>query len=206
MNIGIDLDGVLTDIRGFYRFNRELRNAELSDTRDIFHCSDEQMRRRWKYYLLKYSTIQPARKGAKDLLHKLKKDGHRVLIITKRAYTCRGGVKGRLMRLLVRGWLMRNKILFQRIVFCDSDLPDSKHDACLQHKIDILVDDEPVNIYSVPKTVIPICLDARYNRSCVGENIVRAKGLDETYRIIRELASEYNVTPRTRRRLRRKVN
>ncbi|MDR3150043.1 MAG: hypothetical protein LBT88_08580 [Oscillospiraceae bacterium] len=199
MNIGIDLDGVLTNISGFYRFNRELRHSELNDTRDIFHCSDELLRARWKRYLLKYSTIQPARTGARELLRKLKKDGHKVFIITKRVYTCRGGLKGRIMRLLVRGWLMRNKILFQRVVFCDSELPGSKRDACLAYRIDVLVDDEPVNIYSVPETVTPICIDARYNRSCVGENILRAKGLDETYRLIHGLALARGVLPVRRR-------
>jgi uncharacterized HAD superfamily protein len=203
MNIGIDLDGVLTDIKGFYRFNRDLLNAELDDTRDIFHCSDEELRARWKRYMLKYATIQPARKGAKDLLRRLKQDGHSVVIISKRVYTCRGGIKGRIMRLLVRGWLLRNKIWRQKIVFCDSDQPDSKRNACLERRIDVLVDDEPINIYSVLPAVTPICFDANYNQNCSGENILRARDFEETYRLIRALAlaNGYSLPLHKRRRL-----
>ena len=207
MNIGIDLDGVLTDVRGFYRFNTSLQNADLNDTRDIFHCSNEELRARWKRYLLRYATIQPARKGARRLLRRLKNDGHTVVIISKRVYTCRGGVKGRLMRMLVRGWLMRNLILRQSIMFCDSDQPDSKKNACLERRIDVLVDDEPINIYSVPPVTTPICFDAHYNRNCIGENILRAADFEEIYNLIDGIASErgYQARVRLRMRLLRKL-
>ncbi|MDR2530841.1 MAG: hypothetical protein LBC65_04805 [Oscillospiraceae bacterium] len=195
MNIGIDLDGVLTDIMGFFRFNEALRHSELDDTRDIFYCTNDNLKARWKRYMLKYATIQPARKGAKDLLRKLKKDGHRVVIISKRVYACRGGLKGRAMRLLVRGWLLRNKILFQRVIFCDSDRPDSKLDVCLEKRIDVLVDDEPVNIRSVRSVTTPICFDARYNQNCCGDDILRARGFDETYSLIRQIARERGIIP-----------
>jgi len=49
MVIGIDLDGVLTDISGFYRFNGLPQGAELADASALFSSivpSDKPSRKR----------------------------------------------------------------------------------------------------------------------------------------------------------------
>jgi uncharacterized HAD superfamily protein len=140
MNIGIDIDGVLTDIQGFHfkhaprffkkKFNRDIVDETPYDIRDIFNCTENEYIAYWKRYLFKYAITEPARKGAKLVTRKLHADGHRIYIITKRVFTCKDTFMGKLMRFIVRNWLWRNGIRYHEIVFCDNDIPNSKSTAC----------------------------------------------------------------------------
>ncbi|MDR2569495.1 MAG: hypothetical protein LBD23_04235 [Oscillospiraceae bacterium] len=198
MNIGIDVDGVLTDIQGFNRrhaprffkheFNREVVDESPYDIRDIFKCTEDEYMAYWKKHLLRYVITEPARKGAKKLIRQLHKDGHKVFIISKRVFTCHDNVLGKLMRFLMKNWLWRNGIKYDEIVFCDNDIAHSKRTACLEKSIDIMIDDEPVNIEAIAPIAKVICWDANYNRNCEGENIMRAHNWDEVFTRIKELS------------------
>ena len=196
MNIGIDMDGVLTDIQGFNRrhaprffkknYSREVADENPYDIRDIFKCPEDEYKAYWQKYLLIYAIFEPARKGAKALTRKLRADGHDVYIISKRVFTCRDDFLGKLMRFLMRNWVWRNGVECREIVFCDNDVPDSKRAACLEKRIDVMVDDEAVNINAIAPIAKVICFDASYNLGCSGENISRAHGWDEVYCLIKE--------------------
>ena len=193
MNIGIDIDGVLTDMQGFHKkhatpffrnkFNLELVDETSCEIRDMFKCSQAEWYAYWKKYLLKYSMCEPARKGAKRVIRKLFEDGHDVFIITKRVFTCQDDIMGKLMRTIVRNRLWRSGIKYKKIVFCDNDIADDKRTACLENRIDIMVDDEAVNIEAIAPIAKVICFDTSYNKECEGENIARARTWDEVYRL-----------------------
>ena len=197
MNIGIDIDGVLTDIHEFNlrhappffkrKYDREVVDEAPYDIRDIFKCPDKEWIAYWKRYLLKYATIEPARDGAKEFTEKLRQDGHKVIIISKRVFSARKGLIGRIMRTLVRRWLKRNGIWYIDAIFCVHDDPDIKKTICLEKNVEILIDDEPENIFSVAEVAKVICFDTSYNRQCEGENIFRAKSFDEAYVLINEI-------------------
>ena len=197
MNIGVDVDGVLTDIQGFNRkhappffkkeFNRDVVDENPYDIRDIFKCPKEEYKAYWEKYLLKYAIFEPSRKGARKTIRKLRKDGHIIFIISKRVFTTHNDFRGKLMRFLMRNWLWRNGIRYDEIVFCDNDVPDSKRTACLENKIDVMIDDEPINIEAIAPIAKVICFDASYNRGCEGGNIIRAKNWNEVYELIRNL-------------------
>ena len=197
MNIGIDMDGVLTDIQGFNRrhaprffkkkFNRDVADENPYDIHDIFQCPENEYKAYWQRYLLIYAIFEPARKGAKALTRKLHAEGHSVYIISKRVFTCRNDFLGKLMRFLMRRWVWRNGIKCCEIVFCDNDVPDSKHAACLEKHIDVMIDDEAVNINAIAPIAKVICFDTSYNRDCAGENISRARNWDEVYSLIKNM-------------------
>ena len=190
MNIGIDVDGVLTDIQGFNlkhapaffkkKFSVDVVDENPLDIRDIFKCSDDEYKAYWNRYLLKYIISEPARKGAKQTIRTLRKDSHKIFIISKRVFTTHDNFRGRLMRFLMRNWLWRNGIRYDEIIFCDNDIPDSKRTACLENNIDVMIDDEPVNIEAIAPIAKVICFDASYNRECKGENIFRTRSWSET--------------------------
>jgi len=198
MNIGIDMDGVLTDIQGFNmkhappfflkNFGREVADDSHYDIRDVFDCTEEEFVTYWKKHLIKYAIMEPVQKDARKVVHALRKDGHSIYIISKRVFSSRDDFLGKLMRLIVRNWLWRNRIRFKEIVFCDNDIADSKKFACILKEIDVMVDDEVVNIETIAPVAKVICFDATYNRSCEGDNIIRAKNWDEVYEIIKGLA------------------
>jgi len=195
MNIGIDLDGVLTDIQGYNlkhaprffkkHFNRDVVDKTPYDIRDIFKCSQEERYAYWKKYLFLYVIFEPARKGAKTTIRRLHKDGHKIFIISKRVFTCQDDFMGKLMRFIVRNWLWRNGIKYHEIVFCDNDIEDSKRVACLEKQIDVMIDDEAVNIYAVALITRVICFDTSYNRACEGEGIIRVRDWEEIYKAVR---------------------
>ena len=199
MNIGIDIDGVLTDIHGFTlkhapqyfkrKFDRDVINEDANDIREIFNCPDNEWMSYWKRYLPKYITIEPARKGAKAFTRKLRSDGHEVFIISKRVFACRNDMMGKLMRCIVRNWLWRNGIWYRELIFCDAEIPDSKKTVCLEKNVEVMIDDEPVNLFSVAPVAKAICFETSYNRECSGENIFRAKDYDEVYEIIKQTAA-----------------
>jgi len=194
MNIGIDIDGVLTDIQGFNhkyapcffmrKFNRKVADENPYDIRDIFQCPESEYLSYWKRYLFIYAVLEPARKGAQKLTQKLYADRHRIYIITKRVLTCRNDLLGLVMRLIVRNWLWRNGITYDKIVFCNNDISDSKRIACLENHIDVMIDDEVVNINAIMPITKVICFDASYNQNCNGVNILRAKNVEEVYNLI----------------------
>jgi len=197
MNIGIDVDGVLTDIQGFNRkhappffkkkFNREVVDENPYDIRDIFKCPEDEYQAYWKKYLFKYVIFEPAREDAKKTVQALCKDGHKIFIISKRVFTCRDDFMGKFMRFLMRNWLWRNGIKYDEIVFCDNDVPDSKRSACLDKQIDVMIDDEPVNIEAIAPIARVICFDTSYNRECDGEGITRVYCWGEVLEILKRL-------------------
>lgn len=196
MNIGIDIDGVLTDIHEFNlryappffkrKYDREVVDEAPYDIRDIFACPDKEWLAYWKRYLLKYSTAEPAREGASEFTEKLRADGHEVIIISKRVFSAKKGLIGKIMRTLVKSWLKRNGIWHREAIFCVHDDPDIKREVCLEKDVRILIDDEPENIRSVATVAKVLCFDTTYNRECEGENIFRVTNFDEAYQLIAE--------------------
>jgi uncharacterized HAD superfamily protein len=89
MNIGIDIDGVLTDMQGFHlrhaprffkkKFNRDIVDEMPYDIRDMFQCSEEERYAYWKKYLFRYATFEPARKGTKEVTRKLCAESNRCI-------------------------------------------------------------------------------------------------------------------------------
>jgi len=197
MNIGIDIDGVLTDIQGFNlrhappfflkKFGRKVVDETPYDIQDIFDCSIGEYKAYWKKHLIFYTIFEPARKGARKTIRKLHKDSHKIYIISKRVFTCRNDFLGKLMRSIARNWLWRNGIYYDEIVFCDNDVPDSKGTACLDKNIDIMVDDEPINIEAIAPVAKVICYDTSYNQTCEGANIMRARSWYEVHALIKRL-------------------
>lgn len=197
MNIGIDIDGVLTDIQSFNqrhaplffkrKFNRDVADEKSYDIRDIFKCSESEYTSYWKRYLFIYAIFEGVRQDARAVIQKLHEDNHHIYIISKRVFTCRNDLLGKLMRFLVRNWLWRNRIPYREIIFCDNDVPDSKRTACLANHIDVMIDDEAVNINAIAPIAKMICFDASYNRNREGDNIYRAKNFNEIYYLIQSI-------------------
>ena len=94
MKIGIDIDGVLTDIEQwqldygskFYYKNYCLgiKNYKGYETNEIFDVDIKLDDEFWNKYFRDYSINVEARKFANEVIDKLKEDGHEIYIITAR--------------------------------------------------------------------------------------------------------------------------
>jgi uncharacterized HAD superfamily protein len=196
MNIGIDVDGTITDLQGFYlrhapqffkkKFNRDVVDESAYYIRDMFKCTEKEQYAYWKKYLFKYCITVPPRKNAKKIIQRFHKDGHNIYIISKRVLTCRDDFLGKLMRFITKNWLWWHGIKYNEVVFCDNDIPDSKRIVCMNKQIDIMIDDEVASIEAISPITKVICYDVSYNRECEGENIFRARDWGEVEKIIQK--------------------
>ena len=170
MNIGFDIDGVLTKIdeyqlkigREFFKkkYDRDIINPNGFSIREIFDATDEEFMDFWSSHLLSYSINELSRTGASEYIKKLVEEGNNIFIITSREFTTKNNALGLIMRHLVKAWLKKEGIPYDGITFCDED----KIEEIKKNQIQIMVEDNPINIKKMSNYIDVICMDAPYNR------------------------------------------
>ena len=198
MNIGIDIDGVLTDMEqyqidygskfAFERYKKGVIDSEAYDIEEIFDIDRKLDDEFWKKYLYDYAKNEPARKFANEVTKKLSNDGNKVYIITARFLTDRDTAEGQKMRKIVRNWLKENEIYYDEIIFS----PEDKLEICLNNNIDVMIDDKVENINEISKHIPVICFNAGYNKECKGTNIYRCYSWYDVYSKIKEIETAKN--------------
>ena len=172
MNIGIDIDGVLTDFRKFtieqgLKYCEEnnvgkLVNQDAYDSTKMFNWDEETDLDFWKKNIFLYAKDNPAIYGASENIKKLKEEGHVIYIITARwlaspktdkSFNCFDSIREK-MRNTVKEWLNKNEIVYDYIIFSEED----KSKYILENNIDIMIEDSPNNLKSLSKLTKMICL------------------------------------------------
>ena len=195
MNIGIDVDGVLSDVadyqlksgtRFFKKYGYAIIDENAFDVKDIFGCTEEERSKfGWKT-IWTYILWYPATDNASKVIRKLKDEGHKIFIITGRVKVTERGLFGWLSRFILKNWLKRRKIPYHDIHFCNEhNAVRDKTVGCEKYNVDIMIEDKPDNIMALSKITKVICYDCGYNRDCGGENIFRARNWDEIYNLIK---------------------
>ncbi len=190
MNIGFDIDGVLTDFETFVAtygckfLKTTIKNIKISqinddDISEMFNCDIETENSFWNEYIELYCTEYPSRLGLSDVISELKK-AHKIIIITNRSASM---VPMERMTSWVKGWLEKEKIPYDKIVFNHG----SKLQACLDNKIDVMIEDSPKHIKELSEHINCICFDSHYNSECEGKNIRRCYSSYDLYEHIKEI-------------------
>lgn len=190
MRIGIDIDGVFTNLRQFhidycskYCFENNIDfsiNLNCYDVAGAFNIPKEKEKDFWQQYLEFYAKEEPIRPLTKAVIDKLKEDGHEIYIITARWLADREDEVGENMRKITKNWLYENGIKYDKLIFTKS----SKLQYCIDNKIDIMIEDDAKNIRELSTKIPVICYDAEYNRNCKGNNIIRCYSWYDIYRKI----------------------
>ena len=189
MRIGIDIDGVLTDIeqwqldvggKFFSKFNKGVVKKDGYEITEIFNASDELDDQFWSEYLYEYVTKEPSRKYASEVIKKLKDDGNEIYIVTARYLTDRNTEDGNEMRKIVINWLAEQNIDYDEIIFS----PEDKSENCKKYNIDIMIEDKVDNINKISSIIPVICFHAGYNKECKGKNIYRVYNWYDIYNLI----------------------
>lgn len=197
MRIGIDIDGVLTDIeqwqldygsKFFSQYGKTIINSASYETSEIFGVSNKLDDAFWDKYLLEYATKEPARKFTDEITQKLKNDNHEIYIITARAYANTDTKEGEVMRDVVIKWLKEYNICYDKIIFS----PEDKLETCLNNNIDLMIEDKVENIMNISTKIPVICFDAGYNKNCKGNNIYRAYAWYDVYDLINHIKKKNN--------------
>ncbi len=189
MRIGIDIDGVLTDIeqwqldfggKYFSKLNKSVINKNGYEICEIFGVDDELDSQFWKKYLYEYVTKEPSRKFASEVIKTLKDCGNEIYIITARYLTDKNTEEGQQMRQIVIDWLREQKIVYDKLVFA----PEDKLQICLENSIDVMIEDKVTNIERISTQIPVICFHASYNKDCKNGNVYRAYNWYDIYNLI----------------------
>lgn len=187
MRIGIDIDGVLTDIEKFvadygtkYCVENNLQiniTAGEYDEFKTFNWTEEQGIKFWNEYIVYYATKYPARDFASEVIKKLKEEGHEIYIVTARNdYGLPKEYIGK-MRDFVAKWLKDNNISYDKIIYTEG----SKLPYCVGNYVEVMIEDNPTNIEEVSTKIPVLCFDCGYNRNLEGKNITRVYSWYDVY-------------------------
>ena len=196
MRIGIDIDGVLTDIEKwqldygskfyFEKYGKEILDNEGYETTDIFKVDSKFDDEFWTEYFKEYSINVDVRKFASEVIKKLKQDGNEIYIITARgSFLSRSAnvMSIEENRNIVLDWLKRNERVYDKIIFS----PEEKLSICLENMIDVMIEDKVDNINKISTRIPVICFHAGYNKNCIGDNNIRCYSWYDIYAKINKM-------------------
>ncbi len=196
MNLGVDIDGVITNIQDYvfeygtkfaYEKGYDLKaiSKYTYDSVGIFNWNKEVDNEFWYTILEEYSKNERPRLLASEVLYKLKEDGWKIHLITARCSMKEEDIKSNKIERVLTNWLEENDIPYDVLEFSGSD----KREALKNYNIDIMIEDSPKNIEQLRSICPIIVFDAMYNKECVGENIVRVNSWYEILYYLREISN-----------------
>ena len=181
MNIGVDIDGVLTDLeRMALDFGTKMCVEEnipielnLSKYWEIekYNWTKEQEELFWNKNLVPYVVESNPRKFAPQILEKLQEEGNKIFIITARNESGMPPEYEGKMQELTKKWLLDNNIKYKKLIFTDDT---NKLKNCIENNIDVMVEDSPINIKNISQKIKVIKFDCQYNKDIDGKNILTA--------------------------------
>lgn len=194
MKIGIDIDNNLTEVQGklneaAYTYAVSLgKNLEGYDKlmQDEKNDGTEYAKRfQFNYEELKYflKDIQEnitnnaiPRKNAKEVIDKLKNDGHQIYIITARDSEFHDNPY-----VYSKNWLDKNKIYYDKLIVNARE----KSAVCKRENIDLYIDDQLENCLNILNAGIQTIMitDKKYDY----DNITMLKNWNDIYNFISEL-------------------
>ena len=194
MNIGIDIDGVLTDLeRMTIDFGTRMCveencpiNIKLSEYFETkkFNWTEEQSEKFWNKYVVGYVTESNPREFAQEVIAKLQEEGNKIYLITARDESGMPPEYYGQMQQLTKQWLNAQNIKYEKLIFAKNE---EKLPQCLENKIDVMIEDSPDNIKNISSKIKVIRFDCQYNKEANGENIITAYSWYHIYRIIKEM-------------------
>ena len=178
MKIGVDIDGVLTDIATFQlergsKYFGKIINKNGYEIRDIFDCSRIKESEFWLKNLDYYKMS--ARDGSSEFLYYLKNKGFDIYIISARNL---------LLRKYTNYWLKTNNIYYDKIIYSNDKLKATK-----DNNVDIMIEDSPKNLILLSQYIPMICMKTFYNEMIDNSNIYMAHSIDEMYSFVDEITS-----------------
>ena len=188
MRIGIDIDNVISNFNDtllteYILHDKELRNSGIINKdadyirKGMFDWNEDEETNFYKNNIERIAKKLGVIEGAKEYIDKLHVDGHIICIITGRdngEYTEPYN--------MTKKWLEDNNIYYDNLILTDAYDKHAKTKQCLEHNIDIMIDDS-VRICSdcIENGITTILMDTPYNKY---SNMQRVKSWKEFYEYI----------------------
>ena len=178
MKIGIDIDGVLTDINRFqmdyggkFSYEKHLNgivNPDELNITEILQCSKKETSAFWHKNLKFYKKKKYTREFASEIIRKIKKQGNEIHIITARK-ECE--------RKWTTKWLKENKISYDALI-----MTEEKLEYCIENNIDLMVEDNVENIAKISAKIPVLCFDNVWNKKYESKNVIRCYNWYDIYK------------------------
>ena len=198
MNIGVDCDGVLTDLSEFIIeygkkwFRREPDNPSGYRATEVFGCSKLSEAMFGVRYFLSYCKNAHPQENSLSVIENFKKNGHGVYQITARHFAAYKNPLGLYSKKLYTDWIRKNNYDFDGTYFCtEKDSNGDKLRGCREYKVDIMIDDNPkVSTFLADNGIQVLLFDAPYNRGLEHKNIRRVHNWEEINEIVGSMNNE----------------
>lgn len=185
MNIGVDIDGVLTNDDDFILAYATKYCIENNAGRLKYPNAFETRKYDWSNiifndyinkYFWTYCKKERPRHHCGEVLNKLKEEGHKIYIITSRYTSYYQSEEGEKMRRTIKKWLKKFKIPYDGLYFSQNKVVQIQ-----ELKLDIMIEDSPQTIPVFKDYVDVFCFDCRYNQDINYPNVTRVYSWYDIY-------------------------
>ena len=152
-----------------------------------FYLSSEENKEFWRQYIFDLLIAIPVRPYASEVIHKLRKDGHKIIILSARDNQYLTHQYSGMIDYYVRSWLDKYNIEYDEIVINTSN----KREKCLSIGLDLMIEDKASNVNDISKIIPVMVFDAPYNQGCTGKNVIRVYSW---YQIYQEIINKFAAT------------
>lgn len=198
MIIGVDCDGVLTDMSKYIYeygekwFKRKPGNPCGYSTAEIFGCTNKEEFCFGLRYFFTYCKKWPPRTDAVRINNMLINNGHQLYEITARKFVTMKNPLGWYSKHVFENWLKKHGFIFKEIHYCsESHSPEDKLEGCRKFHVDVMIDDKPdVALHLANNGIKVLLFDTSYNKNVKHDNIVRVYNWNDIYEIIQEMSEQ----------------
>lgn len=187
MRIGIDIDNVISNfneelLKEYIKHDEEIKgkgmvNKDVYIT-EMFSWTKEEERTFYKNNIERIAINLKAIEGASKYIKNLKEDGHIIYIISGRD----NGEYSDPYKMTI-DWLKKYDIVYDKIFLVDAYNSHSKTEICLEHNIDVMIDDSKRMCKDIKENGIrALLMDTPYNRDT--EEFERVNSWEEIYSLI----------------------
>lgn len=189
MKIGIDIDNTITNTLPVLKkycqmYNDTVVNRNLTMHEDgvasynLYDWTQEENMNFCIKYLEEIVLQAKIKEHAKEVIQKLKNEGHVINIISSRAFPMFKTPYETTEKFLEDNGIVYDKLLVGKI---------EKRSSCIENEFDVLIEDESKYILEMSEFIPVIVFDEIYNKECVGKNIIRVNDWSEIYDKIKEI-------------------
>lgn len=191
MKIGIDIDNVIANTAPiiekyaiWYNENVVKRGLKLHENEGVTYKMFDWTKEENDDFCIKYleeAVLQAdVKDDAKEIIKRLRDEGHHINIISSRAAPAFKTPYGTTAK-----WLNERGIVYDDLLVGTVD----KKEPCAKNHIDVLIDDEDQHIVPISEIIPVLVMDAPWNRQCEGGNTIRVHNWDEVYEAIMRLSA-----------------
>lgn len=189
MNIGIDIDNTITNTLSILKkycaiYNEKVvkRNLKMNEegyaSFNLYDWTEEENKDFCNKYLEEVVLKAEVKENAKEVIERLKKEGNTIFIISSRIKPMFKTPYETTEKYLKEKGIEYDNLLVGRI---------DKKQFCIEHKIDIMLEDEPHHIIPIAEMIPVIVFEENYNKQCNGKNIIKVRNWNEVYQFIEQM-------------------